>query len=271
MVQEVYLLICSVLSVLLLRVGFCGSVFKDSSLLRCDAALLGRCSPVFQKNILPWSSRVKRSMSQEFVYSSPLTPHLWSLPLICPLVRSCLYIPTTYFVLACFMNCLTLEDEPNDVASHPANWHPAVLHAIAIGPSVLHCERFKVYKCEVIVYCCHSIHAFCFWDYKRTGAHFFCSLSLIFQLSYIYDVCLLAVNSCHDITIELLCEFHGNSNNIDIKMLVLMSLNLLSLTEGSLYDVKDSLLNQIYDPYHKSFEFVIEFCIHIIFKLVFCS
>jgi hypothetical protein len=70
-----------------------------------------------------------------------------------------------------------------------------------------------------------------------TSTFFFCSLSLLFQLSYIYDVHLSAVNSHHNITIELsisIHEFHVNANNIDIKMLVLMSLDLLLLTEGFL-------------------------------------
>jgi hypothetical protein len=34
------------------------------------------------------------------------------------------------------MNHSTLEDESSDVASHPEDWNPAVLHSIAIGPSV---------------------------------------------------------------------------------------------------------------------------------------
>jgi hypothetical protein len=69
---------------------------------------------------------------------------------------------------------------------------------------------------------------------ETTSTFFFSSLSLLFQLSYIYDVHLSAVSSHCNITIELLYEFHVNVNNIDIKMLVLMSLNLLLCTEGFL-------------------------------------
>jgi len=39
-----------------------------------------------------------------------------------------------YHILAFFMNHSTLEDEAIDVASHPEDWNPSVLHAISIDP-----------------------------------------------------------------------------------------------------------------------------------------
>jgi len=49
-----------------------------------------------------------------------------------------------YHILAFFMNHSTLEDEPIDVASHPEDWNPSVLHAFLLAPSFLICSILSV-------------------------------------------------------------------------------------------------------------------------------
>ena len=139
-----------------------------------------------------------------------------------------------YHILAFFMNHSALEDEPTDVASHPEDWNPSVLHAISIGPQFSDLLNFECANAKLLYI---IVIRFVPFASETTSTFLFCSLSLLFHLSYIYDVHLSALNGHHNTTIELLRESHLNINNTDIKMLVVMSLNLLLHTESLLYDM----------------------------------
>lgn len=236
MQQEVYLLMCSVLYMLLLRVSF------------CDVMLhywvgIPQC----------YETRYFLGLQGS---SGPWGRNLYTIPLL-HLTCSHFHWATDSSILACISVPhigILLQPLNSWRWTHWCSITSRRLESFSVTcyfywPPVFWFVKFWVYKCEVIVYHCNLICALCFWDYK----HFpFVFLSLSFPLSYIYDVHLSALNGHHNITIELLHEFHVNINKIDIKMLVLMSLNLLLCTENLLYDMKDSLSNQIWFLWQKT-------------------